>query len=101
MSWKINVICASLSLGVLSQAGLIQQPLLLNGIDAPLQRSLALTKLRDEVDERLIEASPIGKPCYFKPGPLDLDACNIAKKFKKDDAWVSGQPGGYYYVRAP
>jgi hypothetical protein len=99
MSWKPVLVFTSLLVAVVSGAAILQQPLHVDGFDSRPESSAGLAKLRASVGHRLINASPVAKPCYSWPDPFNQSQCDIVKNWTKNDIWISDQPGGYYYVR--
>jgi hypothetical protein len=99
MSWKPVLVFTSLLVTVASGAVILQQPLHVDGFDSRPESSAGLAKLGASVGHRLINASPVAKPCYSWPDPFNQSQCDIVKNWTKNDIWISDQPSGYYYVR--
>lgn len=64
----------------------------------PLQKgnSDAWNKLNGEVGNLISYAHPVARPCYEET--FNEVECDIVKKWKNNDLWVSDHAGGYFYV---
>src|ERR1700761_6013536 len=101
MFWTLVIASTPLLFAGASGAAVVkqQQPLQVDGFNSQFESSAALEKLRVSVRNRLIDAWPVARPCYSQPGPFSKGQCEIIQGLKTNDAWISSQPGGYFYVR--
>lgn len=72
-----------------ASAAYLQYPLQTNDADA-------WDKLNSEVGNLISYAHPVARPCYTETyNPIE---CDIVRKWKTNDLWVSDHAGGYFYV---
>ena len=94
LSKSILHVCFSLLIAVRGTR-VNQWPLDIKDLSPQSRQSAVFDHLRAHFGDRAFEVSPIAKPCYTQPKQAK---CKEVIDNKSDDYWLSGQPGGYYYV---
>lgn len=95
--YSLKLLCctACLWLPHVFSAAIVQHPLKADESCQSSNNDAALDKLKQDLGERLIPATPYARPCY-EGG--DAAECLNVHAFKTNDMWLTDQPGGYFYV---
>lgn len=79
-------------------AAVLQQPLGTHGLEDSISTAASFDDLLGKLQSPLLNVTPVGSPCYTKPGPLNEALCKVVRQKRESDTWVTDQPGGYFWV---